>query len=57
MLNAFAGGLLIAVINAGLAMFAIPEEIRMVITGVLVITAILIGNFREIIRGRVSRML
>lgn len=56
-LNAFAGGLLIAVINAGLAMFAIPEAIRMVITGVLVVTAILIGNFREIIRGRVSRML
>lgn len=56
-MNAFAGGLLIGVINAGLAMFAISEEIRMVTTGLLVISAIVIGNVREIVRERVSRTL
>jgi ribose/xylose/arabinose/galactoside ABC-type transport system permease subunit len=56
-INAFAGGLLIGIINAGLAMFAISEEIRQVTTGLLVIGAILIGNLREILRERVSRAL
>lgn len=56
-MNAFAGGLLFSVINAGLAMFAVPEEIRMFATGSLVVLAVVIGNFREIVRERLSRTL
>lgn len=54
-MNAFAGGLLIGVINAGLAMFAVSEPIRQVSTGVLVATAVVLGNLREVLREKVSR--
>lgn len=56
-LNAFAGGLLIGVINAGLAMFAIADPIRQVITGLLVLMAILVGKLRESTREKLSRIL
>ncbi len=55
--NAFAGGLLVGIINAGLAMFAVSEEIRMVSTGALVIAAILVSSLRETLREKVSRII
>jgi ribose/xylose/arabinose/galactoside ABC-type transport system permease subunit len=56
-INAFAGGLLIGIIDAGLAMFAVSEPVRLVSTGLLVTAAILIGNFRETLREKISRIL
>lgn len=54
-LNAFAGVLLLSVINAGLVLFAIREEVRWVITGALVASALIIDKLREIVREKVAK--
>jgi ribose/xylose/arabinose/galactoside ABC-type transport system permease subunit len=56
-LNAFAGTLLLSVINAGLVLFAIREEVRWIITGALVVSALLIDKARETVRARVARII
>jgi len=54
-LNAFAGDLLLSVINAGLVLFAIREEVRWIVTGALVVSALLIDRAREIVREKVAK--
>jgi len=53
--NAFAGTVLLGVIEAGLSMFAISSEARIVSYGVMVIGAIVVNRVRDDVRDRLLR--
>jgi len=54
-INTFAGILFLSIIEAGLAMFRVPGEVRTVAIGGLVIAAVVINMFRETVRDRILR--
>ena len=54
-INAFAGLILLAVVGAGLSMFAVTPYLRQFTFGVLVIAAIMINRLRDSVRDRILR--
>jgi len=54
-INIFAGLILLAVIEAGLSMFAVSPFLREIVFGCLVIGAIVINRLRDSVRDRILR--
>lgn len=56
-LHAFAGTILLGVIEGGLTLFRISPEERTTVYGLLVITAIVINKYRDSIRDKITRQI